>query len=217
MYLVIQCNCPYFSTCRLIQSVKNLIRRVCVTCLGLLFHSCSFGIVLLTDWRRWIWWSIWTTGTTTSFTAYKTTGYFYYSLTDFMVKCQTTLCITAAQVTAYTDTDTDTDTLYRESYNIMLKNAKMTFLTSTWRNWDLGICSSCRISSSSSWGTEYCLWYKTRHEWNKSSSLSSPFCTATCAINTAKFNRESDQSGSTNWNTFCTWGSFYKAQKIMDL
>ena len=97
------------------------------------------------------------------------------------------------------------------------KNAKMTFLTSTWRNWDLGICRSCRISSSSSWGTEYCLWYKTRHEWNKSSSLSSPFCTATCAINTAKFNRESDQSGSTNWNTFCTWGSFYKAQKIMDL
>lgn len=99
MYLVIQCNCPYFP--RLIQSVKNLIRRDCFTCLGLLFHSCSFGIVLLTDWRRWIWWSIWTTGTTTSFTAYKTTCYFYYSLTDFMVKCQKTLCITAAQVAAY--------------------------------------------------------------------------------------------------------------------
>ena len=73
-----------------------------------------------------------------------------------------------------------------------ITNAKITFLTSTWRNWNLSICRSRRICSSSSWGTEYCLWYQTRHEWNKPSSLSSPFRTATCTINTA--NKESVQS-----------------------
>ena len=80
-------------------------------------------------------------------------------------------------------------------------NAKITFLTSTWRNRNLSICRSCRIGGRSSWGTEYCLWYKTRHEWNKPSSLSSPFCTATCTINTA--NKESIQSWCTHREAFC--------------
>ena len=82
-----------------------------------------------------------------------------------------------------------------------ITNVKITFLTSTWGNWNLSICCSCRIGSSSSWGTEYCLWYKTRHERNKPSSLGSPFCTGTCTINTA--NKDPIQSRYTHRETFC--------------